>query len=73
MVLGYLLYEVVDLSITLVKLTYNSTRYMYYWWKGINYPGVERRIRSIENTDALNRRLEVVEKLLAQQPNQLNE
>ena len=42
MVLGYLLYEAVDLGINVVKITYNGARGVYYWWYDIDYPEVER-------------------------------
>jgi len=65
MVLGYLLYEVVDLGVAVVKLTYDGTRALYYWWRGIEYPEVQRQVRQIEDTEELNRRLENLEKILA--------
>ena len=47
MVLGYLLYEAVDLGVNVVKLTYNGARGVYYWWYGMDYPEVEREKRKI--------------------------
>jgi len=38
---------------------------LYYWWRGIEYPEVQRQVRQIEDTEELNRRLENLEKILA--------
>jgi len=64
MVLGYLLYEVVDLGVNVVKLGYNGVRGAYYWWYSMDYPEVQREIRTIEDVEELNTRLERLEKLL---------
>jgi len=47
MVLGYLLYEAVDLGVNVVKITYNGARGVYYWWYEADYPEVEREKRAI--------------------------
>mgnify|MGYP003993184713 CR=1 FL=1 len=35
MVLGFILYETVDLVYNISALTYNGTKYMYKWYYGI--------------------------------------
>ena len=47
MVLGYLLYEAVDLGVNVVKLTYNGARGVYYWWYAMDYPEVEMEKRAL--------------------------
>ena len=64
MVLGVILYETVDLSITAVKLTYRGLRASYYWWYGIEYPEVEIINKKIIDIEKLNKKLEKLEKLL---------
>ena len=55
MVLGYLLYETVDLGINVVKITYNGARGIYYWWYGTDYPEVEREKLAIEDMEIFNK------------------
>ena len=64
MVLGFILYEAADLAVNTVKLTYNGGRAVYYWWYSMAYPEVQREIRTIEDVEELNKRLERLEKLL---------
>lgn len=64
MVLGYILYETVDLGITAVKLTYRGLRASYYWWYSMDYPEVERENRQIKDMEDLSKKLERLEKLL---------
>ena len=64
MVLGFILYETIDLATNTLKLTYKGGRAIYYWWYGLEYPEVERQIRSIEDIEELNKRLERLEQLL---------
>jgi hypothetical protein len=64
MVLGYLLYETVDLGINVVKITYNGARGIYYWWYGTDYPEVEREKLAIEDMEILTKRIEELEKTL---------
>lgn len=40
MVLGFLLYETIDLGVNIIKLTYNGMRGTYYWWYELDYPEV---------------------------------
>ena len=64
MVLGYILYETVDLGISAVKLTYRGVRASYYWWYSMDYPEVERENRKIKDMEELNKKMERLEKLL---------
>tara|TARA_Y100000591_G_scaffold309264_1_gene310426 strand:+ start:278 stop:478 length:201 start_codon:yes stop_codon:yes gene_type:complete len=64
MVLGFILYETVDLAVNTLKLTYNGGRAIYYWWYAMEYPEVEREMRAIEDVEELNKRLERLEELL---------
>ena len=64
MVLGYILYETVDLGVTAVKLTYRGLRASYYWWYSMDYPEVERENRKIKDMEDLSKKLERLEKLL---------
>jgi len=64
MVLGYLLYETVDLGVNVVKITYNGVRGFYYWWYDTDYPEVEREKRAIEDMEILTKRIEELEKTL---------
>ena len=62
MVLGYILYETVDLGISAIKLTYRGLRASYYWWYNMEYPEVE--CKKIKDIEELNKKLERLEKLL---------
>ncbi len=64
MVLGYLLYEAVDLSVNVVKLGYNGIRGVYYWWYDEDYPEVEREKLLIKDIEVLTERLEKLESQL---------
>ena len=64
MVLGYILYETVDLGISAIKLTYRGVRASYYWWYNMDYPEVERENRKIKDMEDLSKKLERLEKLL---------
>ncbi len=64
MVLGYLLYEAVDLGINVVKITYNGARGVYYWWYDTDYPEVEREKRTIVDIEILTKRIAELEKTL---------
>ena len=64
MVLGYILYETVDLGISAIKLTYRGVRASYYWWYSMDYPEVERENRKIKDMEELTKKLERLEKLL---------
>ena len=64
MVLGYLLYEAVDLGVNVVKITYNGARGVYYWWYDTDYPEVEREKRAIVDMEILTKRIAELEKRL---------
>ena len=57
MVLGFLLYETVDLGINVIKITYNSARSTYYWWYGLDYPEVALEKKAIEDVEKLLKNL----------------
>jgi len=64
MVLGYLLYEAVDLGVNVVKITYNGARGIYYWWYDTDYPEVEREKLAIKDMEILTQRIIELEKTL---------
>ena len=64
MVLGYLLYEAVDLGVNVVKITYNGARGIYYWWYDTDYPEVEREKLAIKDMEILTQRIKELEKTL---------
>jgi|TARA_R110002012_G_scaffold33311_1_gene97718 hypothetical protein len=66
MVLGYLLYEAVDLGVNVVKLTYNGVRGTYYWWYREDYPEVAQEKRKIEDIEKLIAKVERLENILEQ-------
>ena len=64
MVLGFILYEGVDLIVNLGKITYNVGRGTYYWWYNQDYPEVEREKRKLEDMETLIQRINELEKKL---------
>ena len=66
MVLGYLLYEAVDLGIHAIKLTYNGVRGTYYWWYNEDYPEVVQEKRKIADIEKLIAKIEKLENMLEQ-------
>ena len=60
MVLGYILYETVDLGISAIKLTYNGMRATYYWWYDMDYPEIAQSKVQIKELEDLNKKMEVV-------------
>ena len=64
MVLGFLLYETVDLGVNVVKIGYNSVRGVYYWWYAMDYPEVEREKQAIKDMETLAQRIEELEQTL---------
>jgi len=68
MVLGYLLYEAVDLGVNVVKITYNGARGVYYWWYETDYPEVEREKIVIKDMEILTLRIAELEKTLKDKP-----
>uniref|UniRef100_A0A6C0C5Z3 Uncharacterized protein n=1 Tax=viral metagenome TaxID=1070528 RepID=A0A6C0C5Z3_9ZZZZ len=63
MVLGYLLYEVVDLGVNVVKITYNGVCGAYYWWYSTDSPEVNHEVNH-EVIAILTNRIEELEKTL---------
>ena len=64
MVLGFILYETVDLGVNVVKITYNGARGIYYWWYDTDYPEVEREKLAIKDMEILTQRIMELEKTL---------
>jgi hypothetical protein len=64
MVLGFLLYETIDLGVNVIKLTYNGIRGTYYWWYELDYPEVALEKKAIEDVEKLTHKLEDIEKIL---------
>ena len=62
MVLGYLLYEVVDLGVNVLKITYNGTKSAYYWWYSIDTTEGEKY--NTKNVEVLTHRIEELERML---------
>ena len=71
MVLGFILYESVDLTIQMIRLVYNGTKTMYYWWykkdQNENIELVElkelqeREQLLIKHVEILKKRIEILE------------
>ena len=64
MVLGFILYEGVDLIVNLGKITYNAGRGTYYWWYNTDYPEVEREKYAIKEMETFIERINELEKKL---------
>ena len=64
MVLGFILYETVDLGVNVVKIGYNSVRGIYYWWYDMDYPEVEREKQAIKDMEILAQRIKELENTL---------
>tara|TARA_B100000674_G_C37560309_1_gene787039 strand:+ start:158 stop:385 length:228 start_codon:yes stop_codon:yes gene_type:complete len=65
MVLGFVLYETVDVGYNLLKMTYNSVAYTYNWYYGITPETLENKLKHDE--DELKRtkeRIAVLERRL---------
>jgi hypothetical protein len=69
MVLGFILYETVDLGISVIKLTYRGVRASYYWWYNMEYPEVDRENKKIKDIEEITKKLERLEKLLENKDN----
>ena len=61
MVLGYLLYEAVDVGVNAIKISYNGLRSVYYWYYGEDYPEVQREKLLIKDIEVLSEKLEKLE------------
>lgn len=60
MVLGYVLYEIVDLTVAVLKLTANGARAAYRYIYG--NPAALQRARALEDIEQRLNRLEMLEK-----------
>ena len=63
--IGFLLYEAADLVYTLGKLGYKSSRAAYYWYYGMEYPEIQKKIdeenEKNERIKQLEKRIEMLE------------
>ena len=48
MVLGFLLYESIDVAVNLVKITYNGISYTYNWYYDIKPEDLNKKIKDDE-------------------------
>jgi hypothetical protein len=64
MVLGYLIYEAVDVAYTVTTLGYRGVRGIYYWASGQDYPEVVLEREEHEDVVKLKERVEKLEALL---------
>ena len=48
MVLGFILYETIDLVYNVGLMTYNGSSYLYKWYYGIENEEIKERIRRIK-------------------------
>jgi hypothetical protein len=48
MVLGFLLYEAVDVAYHATKLTFNSATFVYNWYYGININNLDNKLQHDE-------------------------
>ena len=60
MVLGFILYETVDIIYNIGAMTYNGTNYLYNWYYGIE----DEKILKDKEIEMLRLRLEILEKRL---------
>lgn len=65
MVLGFLLYEAVDVAYHATKLTVNSVSFVYNWYYGININNLDNKVRhDEEHIKMLEDRVKQLENLL---------
>lgn len=64
MVLGLILYETIDLGISVFKLTYRGLTASYYWLYSMESPEVARENKKIKDIEEITKKLERLEKLL---------
>ena len=62
--LGFILYETVDLGVNMLKLTYKGARGAYYWWYDLEYPEVVESQRKEETMEALIKKIDNLEKII---------
>ncbi len=62
MVLGFLLYETVDVGYNILKLTYNGSTYVYNWYYNIQPETIENKIKNDEEElKETKKRLKILE------------
>lgn len=61
--LGFLLYEAVDVVYNVTKMTYNGVRATYYWYYNLDYPEQEEIKKRDELIMELKERIEHLEKI----------
>ena len=62
MVLGFLLYETVDVGYNILKLTYNGSTYVYNWYYNIQPDTIENKIKNDEEElKETKKRLKILE------------
>jgi hypothetical protein len=64
MVLGFLLYETVDLGVNLIRVTYNGARATYYWWYDMDYPEVLEKQEYENELSELKQKVAKLEKII---------
>ena len=67
MVLGFLLYESIDVAVNLVKITYNGISYTYNWYYDIKPEDLNKKIKDDEEKllHAQNKIKELERRILA--------
>jgi hypothetical protein len=80
--LGYLLYEAVEITFNVTKLVYNGATYTYYWWYGIeNLTDEQKKINLLLKDDIdkdkliedLDNRIKILENKLSIENNNIKE
>ena len=80
--LGYLLYEAVEITFNVTKLVYNGATYTYYWWYGMeNFTDDQKKINLLLKDDIdkdklkenLDNRIKILEKKLSIGNRNINE
>ena len=74
MVLGFVLYETVDVGYNIIKMTYNGAAYTYNWYYGIKPETLETKLeRDEDELKQTKERIAVLERrLLALEVNKKN-
>ena len=62
MVLGFLLYELVDFGFGVAKLGYDGICSTYYWWYAIDTPEVKWQKKMLNEVELLNLRIKYLER-----------
>jgi len=71
MVLGFILYESIDLVVNVGKLGYNTVSGVYKWYYTIESPEVEERKKEIDKIEKLEEKIDQLSKMF--QENDLKE